>query len=159
MANQAVIKGGKMGINHQAPLSTHKEIFVQASPEVVCKVHTAINDWSQWQPNIDMAKQEDGLTVGSKFEWKSGGLTINSVIQILEPEQQIGWTGKSLGTNARHIWKFKAQDDGTLLTTEESMEGWLISILKLIMPKFLEESLDTWLQSLKIEAERNSSSG
>lgn len=142
-----------MEINHQAPLVAQREIFIQASPEVVWKIHTDINNWGQWQPGIDMAKLEGPLATGSIFQWKSGGLTITSTIQIVESNQQIGWTGKALGTRASHIWMLKGYNDGTMLTTEESMEGWLISILKLIMPKFLEESLDTWLQSLKSKAE------
>jgi hypothetical protein len=72
---------------------------------------------------------------------------------------RIGWTGKALGTRASHIWILKPHNDGTLLTTEESMESWLVSILKLIMPKFLERSLDTWLQSLKSKAESSRSGG
>ena len=145
-----------MKINHQAPLVAYREIFIQASPEVVWKIHTDINNWSQWQPGVDMAKLAGPLATDSIFQWKSGGLTITSTIQIVEPNQQIGWTGKALGTRASHIWMLKGHNDGTMLTTEESMEGWLISILKLIMPKFLEKSLDTWLQSLKSKAEGSS---
>jgi hypothetical protein len=148
-----------MEINHQAPLVAHKEILIQASPEAVWHIHTAINDWPQWQPSIDMAKMEDPLAAGSSFQWKSGGLTITSTIQVLEPNQQIGWTGKALGTRASHIWILEPHSDGTTLTTEESMEGWLVSLLKLVMPKFLETSLDTWLQSLKSKAEGSSSGG
>ena len=147
-----------MEINHQAPLVAHKEVFIQASPEVAWKIHTAINDWPQWQPSIDVARLEGPLAVGSIFQWKSGGLTITSTIQVVEPNQQIGWTGKALGTRAGHIWILNPHNDGTMLTTEESMEGWLVSILKLIMPKFLEGSLDTWVQSLKSKAEGSSSS-
>ena len=89
-----------MEINHQAPLVSHKEISIQASPEVVWKIHTTIHDWPQWQSSIDMAKLEDPLAVGSTFQWKSGGLTITSTIQLVEPNQQIGWTGKAIGTRA-----------------------------------------------------------
>jgi uncharacterized protein YndB with AHSA1/START domain len=148
-----------MEINHQAPLVAHKEILIQASPEVVWKIHTTVNDWSQWQPSIDMAKLEGPLAEGSIFQWKSGGLTITSTIQVVEPNRQIGWTGKALGTRASHVWKFNTHNNGTMLTTEESMEGWLVSILKIIMPKFLEGSLDTWVQSLKSKAEGTSSGG
>ena len=146
-----------MEINRQAPLVGHKEVFVQASPEVVWKIHTAINDWPQWQPSLDMADLEGPLAVGSIFQWKSGGLTITSTIQVVKPNQQIGWTGKALGTRASHIWNLEPHNGGTMLTTEESMEGWLVSILKLIMPKFLESSLDTWMQSLKNKVEGSSS--
>jgi uncharacterized protein YndB with AHSA1/START domain len=142
-----------MEINQQAPLVARKEIFIQAQPQVVWKIHTDINSWSQWQPSITLSKLEGSLIVGAVFQWKSGGLTINSTVQVVEPNERIGWTGKAIGTQAKHIWTLKPHKDGTLLTTEESMDGWLIKVLKVVMPKFLEESLDIWLQSLKKQAE------
>jgi hypothetical protein len=148
-----------MEINQQARLVGHKEVFVQASPEVVWNIHTAINDWPHWQPSLDMAKLEGPLAVGSTFQWKSGGLTITSTIQVVEPNQQIGWTGKALGTRASHIWNLEPHNGGTMLATEESMEGWPIAMLKLFMPNFLERSLDTWVQSLKSKAEGSTSGG
>jgi hypothetical protein len=98
------------------------------------------------------------LAIGSIFQFKSGGLTITATIQVVEPNQQIGWTGRASGTQASHVWRLTPRPNGTLLTTEESMEGWLVSLLKFIMPKFLERSLDTWLQSLKGKAESSSHS-
>jgi hypothetical protein len=142
-----------MEINQQAPLVAKKEIFIQAQPQVVWKIHTDINSWSQWQPSITLSKLEGSLIVGAVFQWKSGGITINSTVQVVEPNERIGWTGKAIGTQAKHIWTLKPHKDGTLLTTEESMDGWLIKVLKVVMPKFLEESLDIWLQSLKKQAE------
>lgn len=74
---------------------------------------------------------------------------------MIEQDHLIGWTGKSQGAQAKHIWKFMPQDNGTLVTTEESMEGWSVRLLKLVMPKFLDNSLNTWLRNLKIQAESN----
>ena len=45
-----------MEINQQAPLVAKKEIFIQASPQSVWKIHTDINSWSQWQPGIGFSK-------------------------------------------------------------------------------------------------------
>lgn len=144
-----------MNINYHAPLVAHREIFIQALPEVVWKTHTNINNWSHWQPDIDKARLKGPLAPESTFQWKAGGLSITSTIQLVEPEQQICWTGKALGTRAEHSWMIKGHNNGTIVTTEESMEGWLINILKFIMPKFLEKSLDTWLENLKSRAEDN----
>jgi hypothetical protein len=142
-----------MEINHQAPLVARKEIFIQAQPQAVWKIHTDINSWSRWQPGIASSRLDGPLTAGAVFRWKPGGMTINSTIEVLEPDQRIGWTGTAIGTQARHIWTLKPHKDGTLLTTEESMDGWLTGILKVVMPRFLDESLDTWLKSLKKQAE------
>jgi len=142
-----------MEINQRAPLVAKKEIFIQASPQSVWKIHTDINSWSQWQPGIRFSKLEGALMAGSVFQWKPGGITIKSTIEVVEPNERIGWTGTAIGTQARHSWTLKPHEDGTLLTTEESMDGWLSKTLKVVMPRFLEESLDTWLQSLKKQAE------
>ena len=103
--------------------------------------------------SLGFSKLEGAPQVGSVFQWKPGGITINSTVEILEPNERIGWTGTAIGTQARHIWAFKPHKDGTLLTTEESMDGWLSWLLKVITPRFLEESLDAGLQSLKKRAE------
>ena len=142
-----------MDINHQAPIVARKEIFIQASPEVVWKLLADINAWSQWQPDVPMARLEGPLAGGSVFYWKGGGLDITSTLQVVEPGQKIGWTGKSLGTQARHIWLFSSQKNGTLVSTEESMEGWLPTLLKVIMPNFLEVAINKMLKSLKRRAE------
>jgi uncharacterized protein YndB with AHSA1/START domain len=142
-----------MEINQRAPLVARQEIFIQATPQAVWKIHTDINSWSQWQPGIASSKIDGPLIAGTEFQWKPGGMTINSTIEVVEPNQRIGWTGTAIGTQAMHIWTFKPHKDGTLLATEESMDGWLTRALKVMMPRFLEESLDTWLQNLKKRAE------
>jgi uncharacterized protein YndB with AHSA1/START domain len=137
-----------------APLTTaQKRLVIEASPEVVWKVHTDINAWSQWHSSISSARAVAPLAVGSSFKWKSSGLTITSTVHTLEPNQRISWTGKSLGTQADHTWMLQAQNWGTLVTTEESMAGWLVSLLKLLTPTFLDRSLDVWLRDLKNKAE------
>lgn len=143
-----------MEINRHAPLVAQKQIFIEAPPQIVWNIQTDINNWSRWQPGMTESKLESPLAVGSAFRWKSGGLNVTSTIQVIEPSQEIGWTGRSLGAHAKHIWKLTPQNNGTLVTTEESMEGWSIQFLKLISPKFLDNALDTWLQSLKTKAEK-----
>ena len=143
-----------MEINRYAPLVAQKQVFIEAPPEIVWNIQTDINNWSRWQPGITESKLESPLAIGSIFRWKSGGLNVTSTIQVIEPSHEIGWTGRSLGAHAKHIWKLTPQKNGTLVTTEESMEGWSIQFLKLISPKFLDNALDTWLQSLKTKAEK-----
>ena len=142
-----------MEINAQAPLVARKEIFIQASPDKVWDIQTNINSWKDWQPDISRAQLIGALTVGSVFRWTSGGFAVTSTLQEVEPKRRIAWTGEAFGSNAKHIWILRPQGDGTLVTTEESMEGWLILLLKPLMPRFLEQSLDVWLSSLKTKAE------
>jgi hypothetical protein len=112
----------EMEINQQASLVARKEIFIQAQPQVVWKIQAGINSWSQWQPGIAFSKLEGPLMVGAVFQWKPGGITINSTIEVLERNERIGWTSTAIGTQAGHIWTLKPHKDGTLLTTKESVD-------------------------------------
>jgi hypothetical protein len=134
-------------------LFARKQVFIEASPEIVWNVHTDIDAWVQWQRSISSARALAPLAVGSSFEWKSGGLTIVSTIQTLELNRSISWTGVAIGTQANHTWTLQAKNGGTLVITEESMNGWLVSLLKLFTPLFLEKSLETWLHDLQKRAE------
>jgi len=55
--------------------------------------------------------------------------------------------------------KEKLCNGGTLVTTEESMKGWLISTLKPRMPGFLDKSLDVWVKNLENKAEGRTANG
>ena len=136
-----------------AQLSARKSLMILASPEAVWQVHTDVNGWSQWQRSIFTARTRGPLAVGSSFQWKSGGLAIASTVLALEPPRRISWSGRSLGTDAVHTWTLQAKDGATLVTTEESMAGWLVSLLRLFSPGFLDKSLDGWLYDLKVKAE------
>jgi hypothetical protein len=78
---------------------------------------------------------------------------ILSTLQDIEPEQKISWKGKVIGTQAIHIWTIETRENGVLVRTEESFEGWLVSLLKGSMQKILDTSLIAWLEHLKRTAE------
>jgi hypothetical protein len=142
-----------MEVNLKAPLVSHKEIFIQASLEAVWQIQTNINGWKEWQTDISKSQLNGALMAGSVFKWTSGGFAVTSTLQEVVPQQRISWSGKALGSYAKHVWMFKPQNGGTLVITQESMEGWLISLLKPFMPGFLDKSLEVWTKNLKQKAE------
>jgi uncharacterized protein YndB with AHSA1/START domain len=142
-----------MEINSQAPLVARKEILIQAPLEAVWDIQTNISAWKDWQPDISKSQLIGDLATKSVFKWTSGGFAVTSTLEEVVPQQRIAWTGKAFGSRARHLWIFMPEKSGTLVRTEESMEGWLISLLKLLMPGFLDKSLDVWLKNLKMRAE------
>ncbi len=142
-----------MKVNREAPAFVQDEVFIEASLERVWAVHTDVDSWPEWQPDVSRAKLEGPLTVGSVFRWRSRGANVVATIQEVEPERRIGWTGKALGTRAVHMWTLTPRDGGVLIKTEESMEGWLPSLLRGMMQKTLKKSIKVWLESLKRKAE------
>ncbi len=142
-----------MEIDRDAPLSAKKDILISAPLEKVWSEITRIDHWSKWQPDVTSSKLDGTLSTGTMFYWKAKGLNITSAIQVLEPMQSIAWTGKSLGMDAIHIWRFEKHKEGTFVQTEESLSGWFPRILKLFDPNFLEKSLQNSLQILKAHVE------
>ncbi len=144
-----------MKVKDNAVLKTVKEIEIQAPLDTVWKLQTDINSWDKWQSEISEAKLYGSLESGAKFRWKSGGFTLNSIIEKVELNKIIGWSGSGFGASAIHIWEFSTLENGnTLVQTSESMDGWLVKLLKGMMKKKLNKSLDTWLSALKKVAEK-----
>ncbi|MCF7807061.1 MAG: SRPBCC family protein [Candidatus Marinimicrobia bacterium] len=143
-----------MDINENAALKTSQEIEIEASVGTVWNIQTNIESWPDWQPEITDAKMMGSLELGSTFTWKSGGFKLTSTINKLTENSFIGWSGKGFGASAIHTWEFIALENGnTLLRTNESMDGWLVKLLKGMMKKKLHESLDVWLKALKVASE------
>jgi uncharacterized membrane protein len=145
-----------MEIDRNAALTACKETYVGAPPEEVWAVQADIEGWPEWQADVSSVEVGGELAVGTSFKWKANGASITSTVQELEPGQRIGWTGKSLGMKAVHLWRFEPHNGGTQVNTEESLSGWFPALLKIVNPSFLEKSLSSALQALKDEAERRS---
>jgi hypothetical protein len=145
-----------MEINNNATLKTSKEVEVYAPVSTVWKIHTDINAWKYWHPDISSAVLKGNLAVGSTFEWKSDGYKLNSTIIEVEENNILAWKGSGFGASAIHVWEITALENGnTLVRTKESMDGWLVKLFKSMMKKRLNSSLDTWLGALKSQAESN----
>ncbi|XGW00162.1 MAG: SRPBCC family protein [Leptolyngbya sp. BL-A-14] len=144
-----------MEINTTAPAIARHEMLIHASSQKVWQLLTDINHWSTWYPTISESKLEGLLQSGSTFRWKSGGTTIQSTLQDVEPHHRLTWTGRALGTRAIHVWILEPQTDGVLVKTEESFDGWLVGLLKGMMQKTLDTSLQAWLERLKQTAEKS----
>lgn len=129
------------------------KIEILAPLEVIWRIQTDIDRWSEWNPKIDHARLEGPLAVGSTFKWKSGGASIVSRIQDLEPMRRLVWTGKAMGAYAHHAWDFERRDDLVLITTEESFEGWWPRLFPGPTRKMLQGILQTWLAHLKQASE------
>lgn len=142
-----------MNIDYDAPLHARKEILIAAPIEKVWSDITGIDQWLEWQPDVTSSRLAGDLAVGTYFYWKAKGLTIVSKIAVLEPMNSIGWTGRSMGMQAVHIWTFTDRADSTFVTTEESLSGWFPRLLKFFDLQFLEKSLDNSLQVLRRRAE------
>ena len=143
----------KIPINKSAPVVESKEIEIKAKPEKVWEVMSNIDKWADWNINIKNPQTLSELAVGSKFRWKNNGSNITSTIHTLNENSMIGWTGKNFAAKAIHNWYLTPTENGTKVRTEESMEGFLMSLMKKKMSEILIEDMTTWLDQLKAKCE------
>jgi len=142
-------------IDESAPVTARREIGVAASPEIVWALLTTMDRWPDWNPEVKTASQP-ALERGGVFRWKAGPAALTSTLAEVEPPNVLGWTGKSMGMHAVHIWRLEADGEHTLARTEESWSGALPRLLPGMMRRSLEKTLESWLTHLKAEAESRS---
>ncbi|MCP3927480.1 MAG: polyketide cyclase/dehydrase [Bacteroidetes bacterium] len=143
-----------MTINQEAPVVQSKEIVINVQTEEVWGILTDIDNWSKWNPKIKNPKLDGKLEEGNTFTWKTNGSKIKSTIHTCEKGQILGWKGKTFGVAAIHNWYLEPTENGTKVRVEESMEGWVIGLMKKKMNKVLAEDMIYWLEQLKIESEK-----
>lgn len=143
-----------MTINQEAPVVQTKEIFIDASPEKVWEVLVHIENWDDWNDRISKPVVNEKPEVGSTFTWKTNGSKIKSKIHTLQPNRILGWTGKTFGATAIHNWYLDSSGKGTTVKVEESMDGWIIGLMKKKMNRILADDMAYWLEKLKTESEK-----
>ena len=141
--------------NPQAPAQTNQMIRIAASPEMVWQVLSDIDQWPAWQPDILTAHLNGPLQAGTSFDWKSAGLTIHSTLHTVAPGRALGWSGAAFGAFAVHNWTLTPREGHTEVRVAESMEGWLVTLLKPFFQPSLEASIARWLARLQQTAEQS----
>jgi uncharacterized protein YndB with AHSA1/START domain len=147
-----------MEINDQAPVRARREVEIGATADVVWDVLTDVDAWPRWNAEVKSATVAGAVAPGAEFRWKAGPGTIQSRIERTERPRLLAWTGRTFGMSAIHVWRLEPGDGGTRVTTEESMEGLPARVLRGMVQKNLDRSLDAWLRGLKAESERLRSS-
>jgi uncharacterized protein YndB with AHSA1/START domain len=145
-------------VERTAPAVAVSEAEIAADPETVWDVLTGFESWPSWNPGATSVLLQGGVAEGAVFRWKAGRATITSTLRKVEPPRFIGWTGKTTGIKAVHIWRLGPVAGGTHVRTEESWEGFLVRVLRGRMQKSLQSAVDDGLMHLKAEAERRAQS-
>jgi uncharacterized protein YndB with AHSA1/START domain len=117
-----------MDINRNAPATADGELRIDADPQTVFEVISAIDQWPSWNPDVRSVTVEGPVQPGTVFRWKAGPSSLISTLQVVDPPGEIAWTGTTMGIRAVHVFRFQASDGGTLARSEESWEGLLASV-------------------------------
>ena len=142
-----------MDARRDAPVFAEGEIQIRADVQVVWDLMARIDDWPRWNPDIKSARLEGPLAEGSRFTWRSGPGTITSTLRSVRSRQEIGWSGRSLGITALHVWRLDSTPGGTVVRTEESWEGLPARLLRGWSHRTVKSAIDSGLRHLKGAAE------
>ncbi|MGH3012398.1 MAG: SRPBCC family protein [Gaiellaceae bacterium] len=148
-----------MEVDRSAPAVAEAATEIAADPETVWEVLTDLERWPSWNPDVSAVAHEGGLEEGATFRWKAGRATITSTIREVDRPRLIGWTGRTTGIDAIHVWRLDLRDGGTLVRTEESWQGLLVRVIRGSMQKSLQKAVDGGLAHLKAESERRARTG
>ena len=143
-----------MEVDHNAPAVVRAETVVAEPPDAVWRLISDIDSWPAWNPDVRSARLEGELAPGSTFRWKAGPGTIVSTLRSVEPEREIGWSGRTMGIDALHVYRLEPVGDGTRVVSEESWAGLPVRLLRARMRRTLERSLRTGLEHLEAAARR-----
>jgi hypothetical protein len=144
-------------VDRDAPVLASAEAVLTTSPEAVWALLSDIEGWPAWNPDVKQARLGGPLAPDSEFTWKAGLGTIRSVLRVVEPPNRIGWTGKTMGIAAAHVWTIEALEAGTHVLTEESWDGFIVKLLRGMMRKQLQKSMDAGLAHLAAALSRRES--
>lgn len=141
------------GINLRAPVISRHSAVIDAPVEALWRLHTGVDDWPAWQPDIASARLDGPFAPGSTFSWHTSGLDIDSTIYEVEPERRTLWGGPAHGIAGIHEWTFTSAEGGTRVETAESWSGEPIEADAAAMQDALDGSLVAWLGHLRTAAE------
>ncbi|MFD4660734.1 SRPBCC family protein [Kitasatospora sp. NPDC058444] len=143
-------------IDATAPVVVRLATTVDAPPALVWALHTDVEAWPGWNPDIEQARL-DGAPLtgpGTSFTWRTHGLDITSTVRELAPGRRIVWGGPAEGIEGIHVWSFEPAGDGRVtVSTEESWSGPAVDAMPEALGQALRESLERWLDHLKATAE------
>ena len=129
-------------------------IEIAAAPEVVWDTLADFERWPEWSPGVESVSLEGSVSDGTTFRWKAGTRLV-SVLRSVDRPRELGWTGRTMGISAIHVWRFEARDGGCVASMEESFDGLLAKLFRGRLQRQLDDTTAKGLEALKRTAERS----
>jgi hypothetical protein len=109
--------------------------------------------WPNWNLDVDTVSLEGPVAPGTVFRWKAGSAWIASTLRDVDRARRLSWTGRTMGVNAIHAWRFEPSGDGTSVSMEESFSGPVARLLRKKLQRDLDATTTKGLAALKAAAE------
>ena len=142
------------------PIHVRNELSTPAFPETIWSWLIRATLWPHWYSNSAdvrfLAGSPPDLALGTRFRWKTFGVTIESTVLEFEPFERLAWDAHARGIDAYHAWLIRKTPDGCHVLTEETQHGLLARLGKLFMPNRMWRLHQVWLEALSSRAQLGS---
>lgn len=117
-----------------------ESILINADLDKVWDTFTNLTCWKDWNSVIRDAKAEEGcISSGSCIycNFKPFFFTINVKIEVKDVrlKERISWHVNKFGLIAEHLFVFSQRENGVLVTSKETFNGFLVKNALFIIPK------------------------
>jgi len=137
-----------------AAVHVANSLDMRASAQAIwsCLIHAS--DWPRFYPNasnveiLDAGGADNTLKLGTRFRWKTFGMTIETNVVECEPYERLAWEAHSMGMHVYHAWLITAQEEGCHVVTEETQNGLLPRVANLLMPGNMHKQHQIWLENM-----------
>lgn len=137
-------------INPEASIRDSQSTIILAPIDKVWDILTDINQWPEWNPDINSV-QFEALKEGGTFKWDFRGTNNLSTFRMIKKPEVLSWTAGTIGLKSIHVWTLEATDsDRTIVTVDESLQGFRTLFYS---HQKLHSTLLNWLEYLKQRAE------
>ncbi|MFD3314610.1 SRPBCC family protein [Streptomyces sp. NPDC058694] len=142
-------------VDRSAPVISRASVLIEAPLSTVWKLHTDIDSWAAWIPEITPARKKTPgpLRPGSVFEWSPQNMKVTSTVAAVQRMRCTAWAAPVNGIDGVHLFTFKPVKGGVLATTEESWAGAPVEADIPGNQAALDTGLNDWVNRLKTTAE------
>jgi len=138
------------------PIHVRNELTMAAPAERVWTWLIRAQLWPTWYVNSANMRFLQGtgpdLALGTRFQWKTFGVTIESTVREFVPMERIAWNAHAFGIDVYHAWLIQQTMAGCHVITEETQYGWMARLGKFLMPNRMWKYHQIWLEGLSANA-------
>ncbi len=151
MHSSALIRWPERYNPERTAVHVRNEMEMPVSPESLWPWLVRAKLWPTWYPNSQNVSVEGGgqdLVPGSRFRWKTFGVTLDSKVEEFVPRERLAWSARSAGIDVYHAWLIERRPSGCYVLTEESQNGLMARLSAALRPNNMGEYHQLWLEEL-----------
>jgi hypothetical protein len=127
---------------------------IESEPEIIWGYLTNVSNWGRWARVIKHAAIYGPLAPGTAFKCIAGKWDFDGKIEAVESNKSISISGKSIGLTISIAWIMLPAASATEVSTHTKIDGWFMKLFESKIRDGFDESIQIWLNSLKIAAEQ-----